>query len=135
MTTRNSFLNLKREINQMIVSIAVLSSIPLLHLQDHSAWLVLSKGHMQAALAKFPWLLPNLQHLSWYPPSAPTKRKTHPSFSAGCGQICTSEGCGRALRKHLTSFCEPGPTQQQCLVGDLTPHGNLFCLAVSGVAC
>ena len=139
MATRNSFLNLKREINQTIVSIVVLSSIPLLHLQDHSVWLVLSKAHMQAALAKFPWLLPNLQHVSWYPPSAPTKGQTRPSFSAGCGQICTSEGCGRALRKHLTSFCvlasEPGPTQQQCLVGDLVPHGNLICQAVSEVGC
>ena len=139
MMTRNSFLNLKRETNQMIVSIAFLSSTPLLHLQDHSAWLVLSKAHIQAALAKFPWPLPNLQHLSWYPPSAPTKGQTRPSFSAGCGQICTWEGCGGALRKHLSSFCvlasEPGPAQQQCLAGDLAPHGNLIYQAASGVGC
>lgn len=138
MMTRNSFLNLEREINQTIVSIAFLSSIPLLHLQDHSAWLVLSKAPIHAALAKFPWPLPNLQHLSC-PLSAPTKGQTRPSFSAGCGQTCACEGCGGALRKHLTSFCvlasEPGPVQQQCLAGDLAPHGNLIYQAASGVGC
>lgn len=40
--------------------------IPLWQPQDCSAWLVFSRAHIQAALAKFLRTLPNLQHLSWY---------------------------------------------------------------------
>lgn len=65
MMTRRPFLNLW---NQTIASISFLSSIPLHQPQDCSAWLVFSKAHIQAALAKFPRTLPNLQQLSWYHP-------------------------------------------------------------------
>ena len=106
--TGSSFLNLQRELTQsrncldphFFFFLFFTCSSP----QDGSVWLVFSKARIQAALATVPRPPPDLQHLSGYPFTAPSRGQPHQSFSAGCGQICTCEKHRGAIEKGSHQF-------------------------------